>query len=133
MPTPNLLAPWIPVVTVVSVFLFGTGGLVALIKLFLDSRAGVKSREIEEENSEAARWKSIIETQTAALLKPLQEQVDQHAEEIRKLKEQLRESESKYRRALHYIRLLMAWAIRNLDGPAVSGMPEVPIELSIDL
>jgi hypothetical protein len=78
-----------------------------------DRKAGVAANEVAEENAEANRWQSIIETQTKALLEPMQAQLREHAEKIRGLEEELANRNKKYWQAISLIRALYLWIDRH--------------------
>lgn len=51
--------------------LAGSGGLVGWYKARQDSRLGVKRAELDEDTYLAEQWRSLIETQSKALIDPL--------------------------------------------------------------
>lgn len=123
---------WLQVLIAVVGGSLGTQGIQSLLRIRHDKRMGVRTTEIAEDAQDDAHWKSIIETQTVSLLKPLQEQVNAQGKEIAELRVEVRVISAKYWRAIHYVRTLRYWIERHFptaDPPP----PVIPPELSDDI
>jgi len=116
--------PWVVALVPLSVALIA--GINAWKKQRDDRKQGVASTEIAEDDSEAARWKSIIETQTKALLEPMQLQLKEHADKIRGLEEELALRTRKYWQAITLIRALYLWIERHVIADPDKQRPEPP-------
>src|SRR6478736_9243625 len=109
----NEWLPWVVALVPLGVAL--VAGVNAWRKQRDDKRQGVAARETAENDSEAARWKSIIETQTKALLEPMKAQLQEHADKIRGLEAELESRTKKYWQAIGLIRALYLWIERNVS------------------
>jgi hypothetical protein len=85
----------VTVITTLVTTLLGAGGIVAWRRLSHDKKIGVAAQETAEEDAEATRWRSIIETQTKSLLEPMQKQLTEHAAKIQLLEQELAVSKRK--------------------------------------
>ena len=114
--------------------LLGSGGLVAWFKLRSDSRAGVASHELAEDQAISQNWQRIIEVQTEALIQPLQNRLQSIEVEFRELKAELEASRRKYWSAISYIRQLLLWFNRHMaDDLEHTALPDPPKVLVEDL
>ena len=123
---------WLQGLVLVVAAVGGSQGIQQLLKIRHDKRMGVRASEVAEDAQDDAHWKSIIETQTVSLLRPLQEQVNAQGQEIAELRVEVRVISAKYWRAIHYVRTLRYWIERHFptaDPPP----PVVPPELSDDI
>jgi len=109
----NEWLPWVVALVPLGVAL--VAGVNAWRKQRDDKRQGVAASETAENDSEAARWKSIIETQTKALLEPMKAQLQEHADKIRGLEAELESRTKKYWQAIGLIRALYLWIERNVS------------------
>jgi hypothetical protein len=124
----------VTVITTLVTTLLGAGGIVAWRRLSHDKKIGVAAQETAEEDAEATRWRSIIETQTKSLLEPMQKQLTEHAAKIQQLEQELAVSKRKYWVAIAYIRTLLAWLNRHLpDDMENTLVPETPAALAEDV
>lgn len=96
--------------------IFGTGGFVAWQRARNDRKLGIQAQESAEDDALAGRWKSLIEAQTKSLLEPLEKRVGDLSAEVERLKNDLaaeqakrRETETRYWKAIAYIRVLIAY------------------------
>lgn len=114
--------------------LLGSGGLVAWFKLRSDSRAGVASHELAEDQAISQNWQRIIEIQTEALIQPLQNRLQSIEAEFGQLKMELEASRRKYWSAISYIRQLLLWFNRHMaDDLERTALPDPPKVLVEDL
>jgi hypothetical protein len=126
---------WLPyIATLVPLGVAIVAGINAWKKQRDDRKQGVAASEVAEDDSEAARWKSIIETQTRALLEPMQQQLKEHAEKIRGLEAELEDRKRRYWAAISLIRALYLWIERNFvpDPAKQVPPPPTPIPLIVD-
>jgi hypothetical protein len=128
---------FVAVISIVTTLItggLGAGGFVAWRRLNHDKKIGVAAQEVVEEDSEAARWRSIIETQTNSLLEPMRRQLAEHATKIQQLEQELATSKRKYWLAIAYIRQLLAWLNRHLpDDMEDTVVPEAHALLADDI
>lgn len=110
------ISPWMPVVIAVVTGLLGSGGVAAWLKIRHDKRIGVASQEVAEEEALSNRWRAIIETQTKALLEPMQKRLADVEVELALMKQELEASRRKYWSAISYIRTLLTWIARHIDS-----------------
>src|SRR6478735_2486463 len=112
------MTEWLPwVATIVPLAVALVAGFNAWHKQRHDRRSGVAATEVAEDDSEAARWKSIIETQTKSLLEPMKQQLAEHAEKIRGLEAELEVRKRKYWVAIGLVRALYLWIERHAVDP----------------
>jgi hypothetical protein len=131
MPTPELVAPWLPWVALLVSAVLGSGGIAAWVKLNKDSKQGIANHELDEENSEADRWRLIIETQTKNLLEPMKAQLQELQLKVERLEAELETSKRKYWLAINYVRILIAWIHRTTDVADLA--PPAPAEIAPDI
>lgn len=129
------MADWTPTLVLIGVIvtaLFSGGGIVALIRLRHDKKMGVAVQEVTEDDAEAKRWQAIIETQTKALLEPMQKRLSDVEASLEKLEAELATSRRKYWLAISYIRTLLTWIGRHMpDDLDTTAIPE-PASMLVD-
>ena len=129
---------WVlPAITVLTL-LVGSGGVVAWRRQALDRKLGVANQATSETDAMSARWEKMIQTQTESLVKPLRQRLIDLTEELNKLeaelegmKIELKLANTKYSRAIQYVRTLLTWirARRSIpDEP-----PAPPAEIAEDI
>ena len=107
---------WLPwVVAFIPLAVALVAGVNALLKQRDDRKQEVAATDVAQDNSQAERWKSIIETQTKVLLEPMKEQLREHADKIRGLEAELESRTSQYWNAISLIRALYLWIERNIS------------------
>jgi hypothetical protein len=119
---------WVTLLLGAVSLLLGGGGIVALVRARNDKIQGVAAQETEDENSQASRWKSIADTQLAALIQPLADRLAVVEAELIAIKAELRKSEIKYRSAISYIRILLTWIAHHLPESETGEHPPLPPE-----
>lgn len=128
------ISPWLPVLIALVTGLLGSGGVAAWLKQRHDKKMGVAAQEAQEDDALANRWKSIIETQTKALLEPMQKRLAEVEMEVAALKTELADSRRKYWSAISHIRSVDTWINRHLP-PEVeqTAKPEPPAVIAGDI
>lgn len=125
---------WLGPLLGVGSMLLGGGGLAALAKVRHDKRMGVSQQEVASDDALSQRWQQIIETQTQALLDPMQKRLSDVESEVRTVKEELEESRRKYWSAVSHIRMLYTWISRHLPADVETAqIPEPPSALAEDI
>jgi len=127
---------WSPVWTfagVIVVGLFGTGGIVAWRRLQHDKKIGVQTTEIAEDDAEAKRWQSIIETQTKVLLEPMQRRLGELETTVAELQASLDRRNRQYWAAISYIRTLLMWIHRFMPDELEQTAPQPPVTINEDV
>ena len=124
---------WLPwVIALIPLAVALVAGVNAWLKQRDDRRQGVAASDVAEDNSQAERWKSIIETQTKVLLEPMRQQLAEHADKIRGLEAELESRNRKYWQAISLIRALYLWIERHVVvDPAKQLVPQ-PTELILE-
>lgn len=125
---------WLGPLLGIGSMLLGGGGLAALAKVRHDKRMGVSQQEVASDDALSNRWQQIIETQTQALLEPMQKRLADVESEVRRVKHELEESRRKYWSAVSHIRLLYTWISRHLPADVEqTQIPEPPSSLAEDI
>jgi hypothetical protein len=128
----NVSPWWVAAAVPVTVAL--VAGINAWYKSRVDKRLGIAASETAEEDADANRWRSMIETQTKALLEPLQKTLAEHAEKIRMLEAELDTTKRKYWQSITHIRGLNYWIDRNVEmQPTMAPRPQPPASLVEDI
>jgi hypothetical protein len=128
------ISPWMPVVIALVTGLLGSGGVAAWLKVRHDKKLGVASQEVAEEEALSNRWRTIIETQTKALLEPMQKRLAEVEVEVALLKKELETSRRKYWSAISYIRTLLTWIARHMpDDVETTQVPDPPTNVVEDI
>lgn len=135
--TPAELWWVLPAITVLTI-LVGSGGIVAWRRQALDRKLGVANQASSETDAISARWEKMIQTQTESLVKPLRQRLLDLTDELAKLEQEqenmraeLKLANTKYSRAIQYVRTLLTWirARRSItDEP-----PAPPAEIAEDI
>lgn len=128
------ISPWLPVLIALVTGLLGSGGVAAWLKQRHDKRMGVAALETQEDDALANRWKNIIETQTKALLEPMQKRLAEVEVEVAALKTELADARRKYWSAISHIRSVDTWINRHLPPDIeATAKPEPPETISADI
>lgn len=126
------LPSWVAWLVAAIASVFGTGGLTAWYKARSDNRLGVAASDQAEDAAISERWRTIVETQTQALLDPMREEIQKLKEQIDTLEEKLVKRERQYWKAITHIRSLMNWIAFHVPEGAPTP-PIIPPDLSEDI
>jgi hypothetical protein len=130
----DAVAPWLPVLIAIVTGLLGSGGVAAWMKQRHDKKVGIASLEAAEDEALANRWRAIIETQTKALLEPMQKRLADVEAEVTTLKVELEGARRKYWSAISYIRTLLTWIARHMpDDVEQTQVPSPPTTVVEDI
>lgn len=115
------------------------GGALVLVKVWPEIRklrAEAKKTDVDaaiaEDAADDAHWKSIIATQTEALIQPLTARIEAQDARIEQLERKVDAVSRSYRSALTYIRTLLAWIGRHHNGYPDT-LPGAPAEIAADI
>lgn len=133
--TPNeALSPWMPVIIALITGLLGASGIGAWIKQRHDKQIGIAAQEVTEDDALTTRWRTLIETQTKALLEPMQKRLTDVEAEVARLNVELADSRRKYWSAISYIRTLLTWIARHMpDDIEHTQVPHPPATVVEDI
>lgn len=137
------LPTWLQAILWVLIGGGGFAGVAAVYRAVADRSQGVSSHELAEDEAISARWKSIIDTQVEALIKPLKDELSriksENSEAMASMKQEqetmrtdLRNIHAKYWRAISHIRSLLLWISRNAPGVDTS-LPQPAEEIMKDI
>lgn len=113
----------------------GTGGIAALVKIFIDRRQGVEAHEVVEDDAIVARWRELSDAQTKGLrsiIEELRADLEALKREQALMKDELSASRTKYWRAVGYIRTLNLWIVSHIPA-GITPPPEPPREIMEDV
>lgn len=121
--------PWLTWVAAALSVIVGSGGLVAWYKARQDSKLGLKKAELEEDTYLAEQWRSLIETQSKALIDPLTNRVAALTAEMTVLQEKVSALEKERKDWTIREGLLWDWAdmlVLHIDRELPPPAPERP-------
>ena len=131
---PEELPAWVSIAIWVVTFLFGSGGIAALIKSRHDRNMGIAQQELSEDIASDSRWERLIEVQTKSLLEPLQKRLVEVEGKVESLENELAASRRKYWMAVSYIRQLLIWIAKHLpDDLEDTRVPDAPNTIIEDI
>lgn len=121
----------------------GSGGVAALVSLVMlwpqiqKARADAGKARVDaavaEDTAEDAHWQAIVTAQTEAVVKPLREEVERLSRKVTSLEERVEQISQRYRSAIGYVRILLAWIRRHHQTDHPMDLPVAPAEIAGDI
>lgn len=95
---------------------------------------------VAEDRAEDDHWRDIVTAQTEALVKPLRDEVERLGTELASLRRELHDvrdqrdqERHRYRSAIGYVRVLLAWIRNHNGGTHPMDLPVPPSEIAGDV
>lgn len=120
---------WEPTAAALVVGTLGGGSLTALLRVAHDHSIARRDADRADETADDARWATLVEAQTHALLEPLRLQVDRHATRIGELEREVRDVRTRYWRAVRLVHDLYDHIARH-GHPDAPPPPALPADLT---
>lgn len=122
----------------------GTGGGAAAIgvlvylwptiqKMRAEAGKAITEAAVMADAAEDAHWQAIVTAQTEAVVKPLREEVERLSRKVTGLEERVEQISQRYRSAIGYVRILLAWIRRHHQTDHPMDLPVAPAEIAGDI